>query len=73
MKANDQKFTKGQRVRFSEEAFSENIVARRRKTSVGTVVGYGREPGVVRVVLDGNKTITSCHDSFLETVVPLSH
>lgn len=57
-------FAKGQRVRFNHAAAQIGIGQGGSQT--GTVVGFGRNDRLVRVILDGNKTAGTYDHSFFD-------
>jgi hypothetical protein len=62
------KFNKGDRVVENAQAPRSKRRIRDDVFRVGTVVGFSHSPHLVRVRFDGQKTIHSCHVSFLNTV-----
>jgi hypothetical protein len=70
-----EKFTVNQRVRMTPEAAAAFAVHPRRAgvdnpAAFGTVRGFGREPDLVRVQRDGQKTVSSYSMNFWEPSEP---
>lgn len=62
-----EKFRKGDRVQCAAEALAV-LVRRPRDSRYGTVVGFGRQPHLVAIIRDGQKTRGAYHMDYWERV-----
>lgn len=66
-------FRVGQRVELTEDGlrqfdFQQRKSALRKAKNTGVVVGFGREPNIVRVIPDGVFTVSAFHAKFWKPI-----